>query len=599
MSDGYLFRGNLKPDAPVDFGRIYPLGTISAASLTTLEGSIDGTNTFKLVPGVQKDVSCRYLSGLADGLSVSLGQGYYAIENPEMTDKFVSRHGWSGADGIYSFNIEDGKDDYGNGDKKTLFVFGDTLVGEVAQNGRRIEPVAMVNSSLAYYQRGKLDFVVNRGKQGELQSIFEVPHEIKEEGYLPKNLVDYSSDNPGQKGYVCALDEKRDIDLVFDLHGVHPLSQIGISNFHDDNPGIDYGKRGVQRLRISSSQDGVSYSQTKVVHLKPYSPTLPEEKVAYAASARYLKLSFHPGPQFQPLTENDHVCGLSKVRFYDATGEQYFDVGCTSNSLFFPEEAKKWFWLQDGVVYQNHLYLFPVVVEEDLRQVEGYQFKISGVCGIKCPIEHGEVAFRKAETRSLPFYGRYEGREYILPSAVYDNHENDGYCYCYGYYFDPKVFCRYMIVGRIKIEELDDMNNLRYYDGTNWVRDLHQARPILDHVSTEMSVQPIASGFYKGKYLAIFDYDTNTNAMAYAIGDSLVGPFGRPRVFYLAKETAEHNKETYTYNAKSHLHLSTPDKILVSYNCNDMILAHNKADFTLYHPRFLTLLEANPGHEGK
>jgi hypothetical protein len=70
-------------------------------------------------------------------------------------------------------------------------------------------------------------------------------------------------------------------------------------------------------------------------------------------------------------------------------------------------------------------------------------------------------------------------------------------------------------------------------------------------------------------------------------------------VFYVAKETQEHNKETYTYNAKSHLHLSTPEEILVSYNCNDMILAHNKADFTLYHPRFLTLLEAKVGHEGK
>lgn len=599
MSDRYLFRGNLKPNARVDFGRIYPLGAISVVSLESLEGSLDGIHTFKLVPGPQKDVSCRYLSGSADGLSVSLGHGYYAVENPSMSEKFVSRHGWSGADGIYSFNVEDEKDGYGNGDKKTLFVFGDTLVGEVAPSGRRIEPVAMVNSSLAYFEQGKMDFVLNHGKQGELKSIFEVPLEVKEEGYLPKNLVDYSSDNPSQKGYVCAFDEKRDIELVFDLHGVHPLSQIGISNFHDDNPEIDYGKRGVQELRLSSSLDGVTYGGEKVVHLKPYSASLPEEKVAYSASARYVKLSFHPGPQFQSLTETDRVCGLSKVRFYDEAGEQYFDVHCASNSRFFPEEAKKWFWLQDGVVYQHHFYIFPVVVEEDLHQVEGYQFKISGVCGIKCPIENGVVAFDKAETRSLPFYGRYEGREYILPSAIYDNHEQDGYCYFYGYYFDPKVFYRHLIVGRIKIEELDDMNNLRYYDGKSWVRDLHQAQPILEHVSTEMSVQPIVSGFYQGKYLAIFDYDTNTNFMAYAIGDSLVGPFGKPQVFYVAKETLEHNKETYTYNAKSHLHLSTPEEILVSYNCNDMILAHNKADFTLYHPRFLTLLEAKVGHEGK
>ena len=422
MSDRLLFRGNLKPNTRVDFGRIYPLGTISVVSLTTLEGSLDGVHTFKLVPGVQHEVSCRYITGSAEGLSVSLGHGYYAVENPAMTAKFVSRHGWSGADGIYSFNIGDGKDDYGNADKKTLFVFGDTLVGEVAPSGRRIEPVAMVNSSLAYFEHGKMDFVLNRGNKGELKSLFEVPLEVKEEGYLPKNLVDYSSDNPSQKGYVCAFDEKREITLIFDLHGVHPLSQIGLSNFHDDNPEIDYSRRGVQELALSSSLDGVSYRDGKVIHLKPYSPSLPEERVDYRAKARYVKLSFHPGPQFEPLSESDRLCGLSKVRFYDEAGEQYYDVHCSSNSLFFPEVAKKWFWLQDGVVYQHQFYIFPVVVEEDLHQVEGYQFKISGVCGIKCPIENGGVAFDKATVRSLPFYGRYEGREYILPSAIYDNH---------------------------------------------------------------------------------------------------------------------------------------------------------------------------------
>jgi hypothetical protein len=592
-----LYRGNLRLDRPVDLGRIYPLGNLSGQNLKNLEGSLDGQKFFPLTAGLLHDISVRFLRGEGTRVTLTLGHGFYASENPEMTGKFISRHGWGGADGIYSFNLEDGKDFYGNQKKKTLFVFGDTFAGEVSRQGRRIEPTAMVNSSLAYYQNGRISFVLHQGEKGQYKSIFEVPDEVKNDGYLPKNLVDYVQDGPDHKGYLCSQNPAGEVHLTFDLFGRHPLTGVSFENFHDSNPEIDYSSRGLRELQIDFSCDGKTYRNGRTLNLRPYGELNRSEYFKLAEEARYVRVTFKPGKQFKPLTAKDKMAGLSKVRFYGDQGEQYFDVACASDSIFFSEPKKKWFWLQDGVVYNDNFYIFPVVVEDDLSGPEGYQFKISGTCMIKCQIKDGKLDYLHPVSRQVPLYNLIGGKEYILPSAIYYNNgpdeKADGYVYFYGYFNNPALYYRQMIVARIKPDDLDDLNNLLYFDGQNWVRDLSKAQPILKRVSTEMSVQPLTEGYYKGKYLAVFDYDTNTPVLAYAIGDSLTGPFSEPRVFYITPEPTKFNKETYTYNAKTHLHLSTEDQILVSYNCNDMIMAHNKANFDLYHPRFLTLKETS------
>ena len=143
-------------------------------------------------------------------------------------------------------------------------------------------------------------------------------------------------------------------------------------------------------------------------------------------------------------------------------------------------------------------------------------------------------------------------------------------------------------------KDLEDLNNLEYYDGENWVNDMNKAASLLEHISCEMSVQKIIEGENKGKYLAVFQYDSTGDKVAYAIGETVHGPFTKPRVIYLTEEVNNYNVgTTYTYNAKAHLHLSKPKDILVSYNCNDMSMKKNKLDYTIYHPRFLNLKDTS------
>ena len=90
------------------------------------------------------------------------------------------------------------------------------------------------------------------------------------------------------------------------------------------------------------------------------------------------------------------------------------------------------------------------------------------------------------------------------------------------------------------------------------------------------------------------NYNVYEYYKGYAIGDTKEGPFTSPRIIYVTKEPEEINKgTTYTYNAKSHLHLSSPRNILVSYNVNDMSMKQSKLNRTIYHPRFLNFIDTS------
>ncbi len=46
---------------------------------------------------------------------------------------------------------------------------------------------------------------------------------------------------------------------------------------------------------------------------------------------------------------------------------------------------------------------------------------------------------------------------------------------------------------------------------------------------------------------------------------------------------------TYTYNAKAHPHLSTPDRLLISYNVNTFDFFEHFSNADIYRPRFVWL----------
>ncbi len=574
----------------IELDRIYPLGIIEYKGSIDVQISCDNKSFERcnITSNSFKDVTAKYIkltSSISQEITIYLGLGYYAETNPTMSNLFEKTYGWTGADGIYSFNLEH-EEDYDQKNDKTLFVFGDTFYG-ATKDLARIELTAMVNNSFGYYKNSKIDFVVNKTKYNSACSLFEPNEDMLKVGYLAKNLTNYSLEKT--KPFVSALNCNDDVVLNFDLHGIHTVNTIIIENF-DDTPelGIANDERKVKVIDIYSSEDGENF---KFISKEELSITENKTLIAINTTAKVIRFVINKNENIKNRQTEDDCVGLNKVYFYDNLG-LLNDVTTTTNQEFYQGTSKMWYWLQDGIIVNNSLYIFPLLIEEELNGIEGFEFKMDGTAYLKMPIENKEVKFNKVEMRlASPLYKVVGTKEYVFPTAIM--REGD-YAYFYGYCNERDQFLRHLILARIPLSEIDDLNNLMFFDGKDYIRDITKSKFLVSHVSCEMSVQKIVDGENKGKYLAVFHYDTNGPCVAYAIGDTKEGPFTSPRIIYVTKEPEEINKgTTYTYNAKSHLHLSSPRNILVSYNVNDMSMKQSKLNRTIYHPRFLNFIDTS------
>ncbi len=250
-------------------------------------------------------------------------------------------------------------------------------------------------------------------------------------------------------------------------------------------------------------------------------------------------------------------------------------------------------WLYDCVVLGQTLFVFGFSPSDDWKPQNADMWAI--------PIVNGEPQYnnykKTADIKEL--YYRTRDNKYLYSFGMAISVDADGYIYIYGYRDAMQEGSRKdLIVSRIKNSDFPDFSHLTYWNGKAWGTKIEDCEPLIQYVSCEMSVSPIPTGPYKGKYIAVFTKDTQTENMAYAIGDSPKGPFNEPVIFYKAPE---HNSQSgdgkgklYTYNAKAHPHLSRGDKLLVSYNCN--ATGTNEQYSTDYHPRFLWL-DLDPDNE--
>jgi hypothetical protein len=120
---------------------------------------------------------------------------------PEWTSLMERTSGWFGADGIFSIPL-DGKEDQGVAEKKTLFIFSDTYIGEVVNNVPQPGNV-MVNNSAAWLtgvepDKEKITFTYNTAENGEPTSYFVPDNESsKKEEYfwLGDGFINHASGN--------------------------------------------------------------------------------------------------------------------------------------------------------------------------------------------------------------------------------------------------------------------------------------------------------------------------------------------------------------------------------------------------------------------
>ncbi|GLX66708.1 galactose-binding domain-containing protein [Paenibacillus glycanilyticus] len=249
-------------------------------------------------------------------------------------------------------------------------------------------------------------------------------------------------------------------------------------------------------------------------------------------------------------------------------------------------------WMQEALAIGGNVYVFGIPFDGD--------WKPKQVDLITIPIVSGEpnyAAFTKTSAVSKLYYKNstylYDYGVGIMNNSTQAGAPNpDGYIYLYGYRDTLVGGQKDLIVSRVLRSEFPNFTNLKYWNGSSWSTNIADSASLLSNVSTELSVTPVTSGPYTGKYIAVYTRAVQTADMMYAIGDSPTGPFAAPVKFYTAPEFEGTGAgQRYTYNAKAHPHLSSPGQLLISYNVNRIGGATNTND---YRPRFVNLNLGSP-----
>lgn len=513
-------------------------------------------------------------------IDVLLGQGYIIKEEVNLSNQFLRSQGWTGADGIFTFDMNNGGDKIGLDHQITGFIFSDTFIGSVNDEFRRTG-FDFINNSFGYlnHSTNQMTFDWDDSSQ-EAGSVLLADAYI---GSRARNLLDgdglsitnqptalLTNVNEGS----MFLSSDLNVELVIDLKGIFDVSSIYLWNYNETPV------YGVKSFDLYSSLDGVTYSKIASYDMDQASGNMDEhytkELIYNQNTLRYLKIIVTD-------TYSDEFVGLGKIQLFNVDGQKLFgDIHASSeiSDLKTNEESAR-LWLQDGLVLNNKLYVFPILVKDFSTY-----FKVHNVGLVEMDIVDETFDYENATYMNTPLMSQTEdGGTIFFGAGVMDNRDIDGYIYVYGY---KDLNGRGLVVSRVTEENFLNFNEWTYYNGDSWVKDIDQVETLIDGVSAELSVTYSETGLFAGKYILVVMENTTSGKISYSLSDTPYGPFSNYTQIYQTYESE--SLDAFTYNAKLHPNLSTSEKLMISYNVNSSSLSAF-SDARIYYPRFISITQ--------
>lgn len=538
--------------------------------------------------------------GLND-ISVFLGEGFIVREASEWDAALTRYEGWTGADGIFTFNLQDGNDSINTQTPSTLFIFSDTILGSVnPQTFLRLNP-EFLNNTIGYYNGDDSDIFNNMEfewlEEDSLPANIFEPDEYV--GYHPSNLsnqiglslnentaITYDYSVSGSSW--LSSDEDQTPTVLFDFLEETTLSKMELYNFVEN---LDFS---TTQIKVSHSNDNTVYTDigtynvsvpTMSTSLSPSTIGDDTELDLTGTTARYIKIEL-----LDNNSDASNQVGLSKVRFFNSTDTLYSIVTASSYDDTDKEVMEHpRLWLQDGVVIGEYFYTFPLLVKD----YETF-FKVFKVGLIKVRIVDGKLDISSTEYIDTPLQHSGSDGSITYFGAGVNNMDSsghlsnqDGYIYVYGY--KDVNGGRFLTVARVEEEHFENFNRWTYYDGSTWSNNIDDCAPLLNGVSPELSVTYMNSGSNQGKYMLVAMKNTTSGTIVISYSDNPYGPWSDFETVYLATEIRS-LPGGFAYNAKMHPHLSEQGKYLVSYNVNTTGLSV-MSNAEIYHPRFIWMIE--------
>ncbi len=539
-------------------------------------------------------------SGLFFGLNdvrFHLDEGFMIEPSIEYTDPFFRMHGWTGADGIFSYNLSHARRHINSYSENIGFIFSDTFIGDVYEHNFLRYNDTIVNSTLGYYDPSLpfdegMSFYYSQDQDGRPTSVYVPDHYI---GFHPSNLGNgdgldvfpypQAMLTSRAYGHIWRGDQTHD-EIQLDFKESTPIDRVYLWN---DNHTPSFGVKTFE-LFAGNHQDVLT--SLGLFTLDQADQGLSSSQQINEASyidlegieARFLVFKL-----IDNYEENITTFGLGKIKTFNQAGHYLHAEISAKGYLDDRDELEEsgLLWLQDSVVIDDMLYNFPILIKDNPET----DFKVHKVGLSKTPIVDGVLDYTQAIYMDSPLQIRTEdGAEVFFGAGTLNmsNHPevDDPYIYIYGY---KDLNGRHLSVARVKPEHIENFNQYEFYDGETFQPDIRKTHQGIKGVSAELSVTYIPSGIYAGQYMLVSMYDTISGTVVYAVSDTPYGPFDEFKEIYVAKEPYTLN-HAFTYNAKMHPLLSQEGSYVISYNVNGhRVSALQNA--RVYYPRFIIMTE--------
>lgn len=230
-----------------------------------------------------------------------------------------------------------------------------------------------------------------------------------------------------------------------------------------------------------------------------------------------------------------------------------------------------YYWLQDGIVIGDSLYIFCLHMKNQL--LEGLPFAIEGVDVIKYDLTNiSKFKYEIIETKDFCF------DDYIFGASTLDNRELDGYIYIYGYKNIPGN--KQVVLSRVKYALNNQIEYLNSDD--SWSTQKKELKILAEHFAAEFKVIKI-----KDKYFCVYTLDSMGKDIYSVESNNIEEKFSNIQKIY---ECPEHlyKPNWMTYNAKIQKALSSEKELIVSYSVNTLVNSEHE-DLNIYYPRFFKI----------
>ena len=269
-----------------------------------------------------------------------------------------------------------------------------------------------------------------------------------------------------------------------------------------------------------------------------------------------------------------------------AEAEMDFYFGHASDdspaALIEPVDGRGWFWVFDGVMTAEGLYLFLIQVERTAGE-SLFDFRVIGAW-LGCVENPAELpsTWRVRQSR-IPWSEFSAAVNILWGSAVL---QVDNTLYIYGTAEDAggAVRRKHMILARVPVSRLADFSRWQFYADGRWVSDFRQASRMSFSLPNEYSVSYLPK---LKQYALVYSQDGLSRNILARLSPEPQGPWGDPIRLYQCPE-AEWDDSIFCYAAKAHNVLSQmPDQLIITYIANSMDFNRTANDARLYRPRFL------------